>query len=52
MKNHSPISVEALKHHGREMLVAKFAMKYTVKYEINEATIDRTGKKSSNLLNI
>lgn len=29
MKNHSPVSEAAHKHHGREMLMAKFAMKYT-----------------------
>lgn len=29
MKNHSPVSEEAHKHHGREMFMAKFAMKYT-----------------------
>ena len=53
MKNHSPISEEALKHHGREMLMAKFAMKYTQwNMWVLKQQPWQNREKSLNLLNI
>ena len=53
MKNHSPISEETLKHHEREMLMAKFAMKYTQRnMKLMKQQPWQNREKSLNTLNI